>query len=44
VYPAAALGASTRLEDARGWLSWLQGAEGRAIAARYGFSAPPPAR
>jgi molybdate transport system substrate-binding protein len=42
VYPAAALARTAHLEEARAWLAWLQGPEGRAIAARYEF-APPPA-
>jgi molybdate transport system substrate-binding protein len=41
VYPAAALADSAHLAEARAWLAWLQGREGRAIAARYGFTPPP---
>jgi molybdate transport system substrate-binding protein len=41
VYPAAALADSAHLAEARAWLAWLQGREGRGIAARYGFTPPP---
>jgi len=41
VYPAAALADSAHLEQARAWLAWLEGPQGRAVAARYGFTPPP---
>jgi len=41
VYPAAALADSAHLEQARAWLAWLEGPQGRAVAARYGFMPAP---